>query len=417
MNGDKRGQLVLKSIPRGDRGRAVIDYLTNVFNKAPREKIARLVENSPVVLHRKIPETAGKRILRNLERLGAAARFDPGPERETDPSMQRKQDARNRVLAALSGKVPEDKPSFFYILGLCMVMAAMFVPPLVYAGLIGLAGWAVYWHIVENITLFSTIGRMSLAIPVYLAPILVGGVVILFMVKPFLARRGEGGRPWRVDPESQPLLHEFVRKLAEMVGAPEPREIVVDMEVNAHASFRRGFSGLFRKELVLTFGMPLAAGLRIEQFAGVLAHELGHFSQTAGMRLTYLIRTVHCWFHRVVYEEDHWDERIRRWSREVDLRLALPLLIARAGIWLTRKILWLVMTPGRAIGCFTLRQMEYDADRCEIFVAGSIMFNGVTRSMIDLSMARDWAWEDFLKGGFGKRLERWTIRSPMARRG
>lgn len=61
---------------------------------------------------------------------------------------------------------------------------------------------------------------------------------------------------------------------------------------------------LFGNDLVLTIGMPLVLGLSLRQFAGVLAHEFGHFSQGAGMRLTFIIRTISVWFTRVVYERD-----------------------------------------------------------------------------------------------------------------
>ena len=62
--------------------------------------------------------------------------------------------------------------------------------------------------------------------------------------------------------------------------------------------------GVFKKDLVLTIGLPLVAGLSIREFGGVLAHEFGHFAQGGGMRLTALVRFVNGWFARVVYERD-----------------------------------------------------------------------------------------------------------------
>lgn len=69
-------------------------------------------------------------------------------------------------------------------------------------------------------------------------------------------------------------------------------------------------------------GMPLVAGLDMRQFAGVLAHEFGHFSQGVGMRLTYIIRSISHWFTRVVYERDSWDEWLARSTDNLDLRIA-----------------------------------------------------------------------------------------------
>ena len=82
--------------------------------------------------------------------------------------------------------------------------------------------------------------------------------------------------------------------------------------VDATASFRLGAAGLLGQDMTLTIGLPLVAGLSMRQFAGVLAHEFGHFSQGAGMRLTYVIRRVNGWFFRVVYERDRGTWRWRR---------------------------------------------------------------------------------------------------------
>ena len=47
----------------------------------------------------------------------------------------------------------------------------------------------------------------------------------------------------------------------------------------------------------------------------MLAHELGHFSQSTGMRLTYLMRAINRWFARVVYELSRWANKLGvHWS-------------------------------------------------------------------------------------------------------
>ena len=52
------------------------------------------------------------------------------------------------------------------------------------------------------------------------------------------------------------------------------------------AAHRGGFLGLFGGQFVLTVGAPLAAGLSAAGFAGVLAHEFGHFAQRGGRGLS-----------------------------------------------------------------------------------------------------------------------------------
>jgi hypothetical protein len=41
-----------------------------------------------------------------------------------------------------------------------------------------------------------------------------------------------------------------------------------------------------------------------------MAHEFGHFAQSGGMRLTFIVRSINAWFGRVVHERDEWDEKL-----------------------------------------------------------------------------------------------------------
>lgn len=278
-----------------------------------------------------------------------------------------------------------------YRLGLLVVAVTMVLLPLIYIGLIVLAGYGVYWHAVHDVGMLSA-GRgrgKVLVAALYITPIIAGGVLILFMIKPLFAGRGRQEEPRVLARANEPLLFAFVEQLCHTVGAPAPSEIRVDSQVNASASFRHGFWSLFTGDLVLTIGMPVAAGLTLQQLTGVLAHEFGHFAQSTGMRLTYLIRSINAWFARVVYERDSWDETLTEWSENSDYGILLYL--ARFFVWLTRKILWVLMMTGHAISCFMLRQMEYDADRYECRVAGSESFVETMQRVTLLSVSNSWA--------------------------
>jgi hypothetical protein len=212
-------------------------------------------------------------------------------------------------------------------------------------------------------------------------------ILLLFMVKPIFARRPKPPEPTSLDPAQEPTLFAFVEHLCAAVGAARPRRIDVDMQVNASAGFCRGLRSMIGNDLVLTIGLPLVAGMTLRQFTGVLAHEFGHFSQGTGMRVTYVIRTVNHWFARVVYERDAWDVRLAEWAKESDLRIGVILHIARFFVWLTRRVLWLLMMVGHAISCFMLRHMEYDADRYEARVAGSEDFEATVWRLQELGAA------------------------------
>ena len=93
--------------------------------------------------------------------------------------------------------------------------------------------------------------------------------------------------------------------------------------------------GLFGNELVLTVGLPFVAGLTLKEFAGLLAHEFGHFTQASGMRVSLLIRMVNYWFARVVYERDAWDQALAEWSKGGNGYLMALAGITRLAVWLT----------------------------------------------------------------------------------
>jgi Zn-dependent protease with chaperone function len=274
--------------------------------------------------------------------------------------------------------------SVFYRLGLLLVAAAMVLLPLVYLGLIALAGYGVYWHATEHTSWLAAAGvRMRLV--VYAAPIAAGAVVIFFLLKPLFSKPAvsEQLRPLRK--EEAPLLFALVRRVAAAVGAPAPDRIHVDCQVNASAG-RNRHEG--RKQLVLTVGLPLVAGLSLRELAGVLAHEFGHFGQGAGTRLSGRIRQMNFWFARLVYERDSFDQALAEARAEGNV-VALFAGLGTLGVWIGRGVLWVLMHVGHAISCIFMRQMEYDADRYEIALAGSASFAGTARKLAVLNYATE----------------------------
>ena len=196
----------------------------------------------------------------------------------------------------------------------------------------------------------------------------VAGIVLVgYMLRSMVPRRRGAHGGIVLAYAAAPALHDLVQEIAKAIGAPRPREIRVDLQANASAALRRGAWSLFRRDLVLTVGLPLAAGLDSRQLAGVIAHELGHFAQRGGMGVTYLIRSINNWFARVVYERGAFDSELETHAEGGYYLKRLIAQIARFFIWLSRKILWLLMqAPLPVIGAIRFafsRQMEFDADR------------------------------------------------------
>ncbi len=290
-----------------------------------------------------------------------------------------------------------------YRLGILLVSIFMIMLPLIYICLIGVVGWGIWYHAVNHTGMMASAGGVSgrnsgraviFAFLLYLMPIISGGALILFMLKPLFSKSEKDSGRRSLKPDDEPLLFAFVERICQAVNAPRPQRIDIDCNVNASASFGRGLLSMVGNDLVLTIGMPLVAGLTMRQFGGVLAHEFGHFAQGAGMRLTYVIRSISYWFTRVVYERDSWDDSLAEWSHTLDIRIGWILYVTRFGVWLTRKVLWVLMVAGHLVGGYLLRQMEFDADRHEARLAGSRTFATTARQLSVLGIAYKGAMGD-----------------------
>ena len=275
-----------------------------------------------------------------------------------------------------------------YRLRLTLVLAGMFFLQLAYllaVALIATIGW------------FGTRALWGAVPPNLLtATLLVGfpaasAIAVLFLLKPVLTRPPRRPKPLEILPESEPLLFEFVQRICTILDAPEPSRILVDLQVNASASIP-GFLGLLRGRYDLTIGLPLAGCLALPEFAGVVAHEIGHFSQRAGLRSYFLIEGIQRWFQRVVEERDRFDAWLDRLCTKRDIRVKAVAHFAGMMVAASRKYLLFLMRIGRRISSDFSRHMEFDADRREAAVVGAEAFANTFRRLEDLNAATTVAW-------------------------
>ncbi len=301
-----------------------------------------------------------------------------------------------QILAAFQDDIEPVKTTGMYRLWVGLVAGFMLLLPVLYLGVILLVGFLVYYHLVNHTGMFMFgSGRgggraRAIMFGLYTAPAIGGGALIAFLFKPFFAASGRSGKLRRLDPSKEPLLFAFVDGVCQTVGAQTPSRIEVDCDVNASA---RLSSGPFSRDLVLTIGLPLVGGLNMRQFAGVLAHEFGHFSQGVGMRVSYMIRSINMWFARVVFERDAWDEKIEQLCNSGD-NVQLFGWIFKGAVWLSRRVLWLFMMAGHMISGFLSRQMEFDADRYESRMVGGEVFESTARKLKVLGVATQGAFID-----------------------
>jgi len=80
----------------------------------------------------------------------------------------------------------------------------------------------------------------------------------------------------RLTATEHPRLHEFIRKVADAVGAKPPDALYLLPTANAFASTIRPSRFSLRRYTVVGLGLPLFASLEEDELACVVAHEFGH---------------------------------------------------------------------------------------------------------------------------------------------
>ncbi|MDB6065463.1 MAG: Peptidase Ste24p [Pedosphaera sp.] len=288
--------------------------------------------------------------------------------------------ADGSALQFIEGALERPKISFLYRFSLVFVCLGMILLPVLYVGLIGLFGYGVYYFAVHSTSILSwpVPGLFGLGFKflLYFGPLFGGFVMLLFLVKPIFYRLRNDSEHFSIDVADAPQLFAFIGWICRSIDAPIPSRIDMDCSVNASAGFRAGLRSMFGNDIILTIGLPLVAGLNVDQLAGIIAHEYGHFSQGSAMRAHYIIRHINFWFFRLVYQRDDMDMALEHSSEDEEqyLRVRLFLYLTRAGVWFGRKIVWLFMFMGNLLSSFMSRQMEYNADRYELKLSGTENF-------------------------------------------
>ena len=215
-------------------------------------------------------------------------------------------------------------------------------------------------------------------------------MLVLFLLKPFFAPRAKQADPVAL-PESEAAFAEAVHALCRAVGVAPPQRIFLTHAANAWVQFSPGPAGLVGGARTLTIGLPLVAGMSARQLVGVLAHEFGHFAQRGGMRAAHLIHYVNRWLESRAYHHDAWDDRLQRWSDDEDgdggnlLQLACVVTMFCLGI--TRLFLRGLFQLSFRMSRRLSQEMEFDADRYEVVVAGSDSFAATALRLRALSQA------------------------------
>lgn len=230
----------------------------------------------------------------------------------------------------------------------------------------------------------ETINKFTILVK--LGAIAGSGMLLVFTLKfLFKIRNNHPENRIEIDPIDEPELWNYVLDICKHTGAPKPKYIYLDPDVNAYVRYTNNWLSLImpvKKEL--TIGLPLTQCLELSEFKAVLSHEFGHFAQKS-MRIGSYIHTSNTIIHDLIYNRDSWDNALARW-RQSDLRIAFPAWILSPVIWCIRELLKLFYLMLNLLNSSLSREMEFNADK---FAAKSAGSEAIISSLWKLDPASD----------------------------
>jgi len=302
-------------------------------------------------------------------------------------------DQRKRILNAIADQVPLPVVSRQYVIGLALTAAVLLILPLLYLTLLALIAVGLVALVVNSDVLLSTWPRAARYGLIGLATF-IGMSLILGMTKPFFARTPAARRPRTLSRVAQPFLYEYVDRLCDALCTQRPAEICVTCDLNAFAEFRHAWKGPFSDQpITLRLGLPLVAGLTLKQFTGLLAHELGHFTQRTALWLENMVRHVNHGFAHAAHEPDAIDEWLSK-----QIAANGPQAVFCSGVKLiSRTTRWILVgfsAAAETVSCSMSRQMEFHADCCEARIVGTRTFCETIWQSRQLSVAHQMSFRD-----------------------
>ena len=278
------------------------------------------------------------------------------------------------ILDALGTEPFEPNPvSTGYLVGSVLNALAMVLLYTAYLGFIAAIGYLLYYHLADY-SYWSNVNNapgLILGVLLQTTILLACVILILFLLKPIFIRYKETELSQNLDPEEEALLFSFATRLAALMNVPPPQQIRMIEDVNAVVTIERNGKFPFGKgQRALGIGLPLFYNLSLSQFSGVLAHELGHFSQHPLRFFPRVVNSIYEWFHQALNQRETWAKFLAKAGQNHGCGVGIVALAAQLVIWLACGVLWLFLKLAQLSSFVLLRQMEYDADRWHARVCG-----------------------------------------------
>lgn len=275
------------------------------------------------------------------------------------------------------------KPSAAFKKNVLIVVAAILFFALVYlllmVSVLALAATAGYFGVMVMLWFTRVYGIL-----IGIGLIGLGIMLVFFMIKFFFnSNEADYSGLVEITEEEQPLLFDFIGKLAKETQTPLPKRIFLAADVNASVFYNSSFWSMFipvRKNLQI--GLGLVNSVNISEFKAVIAHEFGHFSQRSMTFGSYVYNVNKVIFDMLFNNEDYgaalnkWAEFSNIFVIFAHITVFLVTLIQKV----LRGVYGVVNKAYRGLS----RQMEFHADAVSAYVSGG---NNLVTSLNRLEVA------------------------------
>lgn len=253
-----------------------------------------------------------------------------------------------------------------YITKSTLAILAIVLFFLLYGCLVFATGYLAYLALIYDI---GSVNKLTILMKVGA----VAGSVMLFVFTLKFIFKLKNHKPEnriKLDKNKHKNLWDFVSKICQETGAPKPKNIYIDPDVNAYVSYSNIWLSLFlpiKKEL--TIGLGLIDSLNLTEFKAVITHEFGHFAQRT-MKIGSYINSANTIIHDMIYNRDSWDNLLDEW-RASDIRLSAAAWLITPIIWIIRQTLALFYQFLNIMYSSLSREMEFNADKVAVSTSGS----------------------------------------------
>jgi Zn-dependent protease with chaperone function len=286
-----------------------------------------------------------------------------GERAEPKPARKSKLKDGRKVPYPLSpAEVPEGLTDYAdsYTKQQNLLLAGLFVFLVFYIGAVLFFGMLAFWSVWS----FNHIPALKIVLLVF------SGIFFLFLVKGFFKSHAmDKEMHIEITEDEHPVLFEFIYQLCDELGAPLPNKVYVSPDVNAAVMMRTSLINLFvepKKDLLI--GLGLVNSVNLSEFKAVLAHEFGHFSQSAmASSYTYIANRI---IADLVEGED-WFDRMVNWCKRQENLFSIIGYGVGGILWTGRKIVEWCYKAITLQRLAVSREREFHADLVAASAAGS----------------------------------------------